>query len=152
ELPLDLGAGLLVLGGLECGLEFLQALVQVGLPPGQLLEPAEDLAGLALLPVALRLALLLRSGGALVLVAALLAGERELVALLSRGFPPPAARVPAVAAVVTDALELAGPEFQERLVGGLLGGGGGGEGSDARRRARLGQAGLGVLHRACREV
>ena len=54
ELPLDLLAGLLGLGGLEGRLQLLEPLVQVGLPLGQLAEAVEHLPVLALFLLALR--------------------------------------------------------------------------------------------------
>ena len=85
ELPLDLLLGRLVLGGLEGRLQLLQAVVQVGLPLGQLVEPVEDLPRLALL-LLLRRELLPRP--ALLLEAVLLVGELELVELPLRCAAP----------------------------------------------------------------
>ena len=85
ELPLDLLAGLRVLGGLEGRLQLLEPVVQVGLPLGQLAEPVEHLPRLALLLLALREPVLLEPGRALLLVAVLVVRQLELVELPLRG-------------------------------------------------------------------
>ena len=56
ELPLDLLAGLRVLGGFEGRLQLLEPIVQVALPLGQLAEAVEHLPVLALLALAAALA------------------------------------------------------------------------------------------------
>src|SRR5262249_49848889 len=118
ELPLDLLARLRRLGFLEGRLEFLEPVVEVHLPLGELLEPAGDLARLALLLFALRLT----AGTALFLVAVLVVGQLELIELPLRR---PASRVPpalpALTVAVAGDLELTGAEFQQGLVGALLG-------------------------------
>ena len=142
ELPLDLLAGFLVLGGLEGRLQLLEPVVQVGLPLGQLAEPVEDLPRLALLGRPRRL---IRAGRPLLLVAVLVVRQLELVELPLRGAA--AAAAPAAAGVVPGHLELPGAELEQGLVGGLLGGEAGSERGDGGPVGGLGQPRLGVLHR-----
>ena len=78
ELPLDLLLGRLVFRCFEGRLQLLQALVQVGLALGQLLEAVDDLPRLALLLLLLR-ELLPRP--ALLLETILLVRELELIEL-----------------------------------------------------------------------
>ncbi len=143
ELALDLVVRLRVLGRFEGRLELLEALVQVALALRQLAEAVEHLVRLALLALALREPVLL--GPALLLVAVLLVREFELLELPlrrpSRGAPAPAP-LPRVA----DDLELAGPQLEQRLVGGLLGDQRRRQRRDLRRLGRLREARLGAVH------
>ena len=131
ELALDLGARLLVLGGLESGLELLEPLVHIGLALGQLAQAAQDLARLALF-LFLAGELLLRTGRPLFLVAVLIVGELELLELaLAR-----TAAATAALAVAADDLKFAGPQLEQRLIRSLLGGQGRVQGLDCRLAPR----------------
>ncbi len=108
-------------------MQFLEPFVQVGLTLGQLAEPVQDLAGLALLAFTLRL-LLLGSRGPLLLVTVLVVLQLELLELPLRGLPRRTTALAALPGAPGD-LELAGPELEQGLVSGLLG--------DQGRRERL---------------
>ena len=92
ELPLDLFACRLGLGGLEGRLQFLEPIIDVILPLGELAQTVEDLIRFALLLLALRQICLLRSGCPLIFVAVFFVVELELLELPLRAV---AARVPA---------------------------------------------------------
>src|SRR5206468_4288973 len=108
ELPLDLGAGLLVLGRLEGRLQLLEPLVEVGLPLRQLLEPVDHLPRLLLFLLALRALILLGAGRALLLVAVLFVRQLELLELPIRRAAGGRAGLAALARIAPDDVELAG--------------------------------------------
>src|SRR5262249_43978188 len=120
ELALDLLASLRGLGRFEGRLQLLQAVVQVGLPLGQLAEPTEHLPRRALLLLPPREPLLLAPGRALLLVAVLLVRQFELVELPLRHVASRGAASP-VPPVAPDDLELPRAELEQGLIGGLLG-------------------------------
>ena len=151
ELALDLLARLFVLGGFEGRLQFLEAVVQVALALGQLAQPVEHLARLALLLLAAREPVLVGSGRPLLFVAVLVVRELELLELPLRRAAAGSAALP-LPRVVADHLELAGAELEQGLVGGLLGDERRAEGGEAWSIGRLGQPLLGVLHELRRLV
>ena len=151
ELPLDLLACGLRLGGLEGRLQLFEPFVHVVLPLRQLAEAIEDLPCFTLFLLALRELFLLGPGRPLVFVAVFLVGELELLELPLRAV---AARVsaalPLLARVAANHLKLACAQLEQSLIGGLFGGQGRVEGRHRRLLGHHSQLFLGVFHRARR--